>query len=519
MAACSNDHCYPLTLECNGLMVTIDPRIELLNIVQRFAGSKMVRNDGCGYSDSVDEWFEPYAAHPVVEMMKELEEREFDHDAPVHFMLLYDGVPLEKKSFRYEQHIAESQEIRLQYIGEKEEFQTWIELMNDFAQQSRFAEFFKGQASFYRTQLDKVGMKLAGMKIVEAITDWYGYRSGDFTIIIAPLSRMGGYGPCVVDGDDNQHNFCIVGSVDLITLVHEFSHSYINPLVMDSYEEVQKTEVLCNEQVLKRMYACYNQWWVIVIEHFVRIAVIRILRRLEDKFRIEVALENEERQGFLYIRFLNERCEEYERSGETFKAYYPRFVKALQDLAESPDEYLSTFRDFSMVGPINRISDNLYCIYPDPALTHGVEDNILTVVEFMLERLGGKAITDLEAMDMDMSGHNLIVFGPGNRWLDQFADKFPFEMQPDRLVADRTYMGDNLRIVCCLPNPYNEDKGMVIYTAQSIEDMHSCNRFMHGPEDYVITDATCKILSNGNFVKTDGAWRFPSYDDINNQVY
>ena len=320
---------------------------------------------------------------------------------------------------------------------------------------------------------------------------------------------MGGYGPCVVDGDDNQHNFCIMGSFELITLVHEFSHSYVNPLVMERFDEVQATDALCTEQVLKRMFAGYNHWWVIVIEHFVRIAVIRILRRLVDDYSIDDALESEERKGFLYVRFLNERCEEFERLGTTFEAYFPKLVEALQDLAESPDEFLARFIDYPLIGPINQILEDMRFIYPDPAVTPGVKENILPVVEFMLERLGGVAMTDTEAMKADLSGHNLSVFGPGNRWLDRFTDKLPFAMLPDRLVADRTYMGENLRIVCCLPSPYNAEKGLLIYTAQSIDDMSTCNSFFHGPKDYVITDADCNILSNGNFIKTDGVWRFP----------
>ena len=159
------DRIEPLTKDCNGMTLTVDPRIELLAIVQRLAGSKMVQSDSIGYSDAIDAWFGEFAGHPVVGKMKELEGRDFDHDAPVHFMLLYDGVPLENKAFRYEKFVAVSQEARLQHIGSADEFETWIDGMNDFVERSRFAEFFREQMSFYRKRLDLVERKLRGVSV------------------------------------------------------------------------------------------------------------------------------------------------------------------------------------------------------------------------------------------------------------------------------------------------------------------------------------------------------------------
>ncbi len=498
----------PIMRHCNGLILMIDPRIELLTIVQRLSGSEMVHNDGYGYSDEVDAWFMPFVDHPVVSKMKSLEERDFNNDAPVQYMLRYEGVPLVDRCFRYEEHVGVSQYARLEEIGNDVEFDSWIDLMNDFAEVSRFADFMLSQDAYYQKQLDMLTEKYSRSNVVEAITNWYGYRSGDFTFIFAPLIPLSGYGPCIVDSNGNQHNFCIMGNDDLITIIHEFSHSYVNPIVMQDIYRWNTTENLQTDKLLKRMYNAYNHWWVVVIEQFVRIAVIRILKRMDGDYNLESAIENEERCGFLYTRFLNGLCEEYEQSELAFNDYFPRFEEALEALAKDPDEYLASLKDYPMAGPINRALFDAWIIYPDPAENEGVTENILPVIEFISNRTGGTEITDTEAMERDLSTRHIIAFGPGNRWLDQYSDRLPFQMLPDRLIADRIYKGTNFRIVCCLPNPQNYEKGMVIYTGQSIHDMHSCNRFFHGPEDFVITDSECNILSNGNFIKDGDVWRF-----------
>jgi hypothetical protein len=149
-------------------------------------------------------------------------------------------------------------------------------------------------------------------------------------------------------------------------------------------------------------------------------------------------------------------------------------------------------------------------IYPDPDRVSGVKENIMPTVDWMVQNKGFEAESDQAALDMDLGNRSLVLLGAWgtNLILEKYRQIMPFEIYPDRIIADKSYKGMNLRIALCLPNPLNPKLGMSIYTAQSTEAMQRSNSIDHGHEDWYISNSDLEVLGSGCFKNKDECWRF-----------
>jgi len=520
----SADLVQPVTVPCGELTITVDPRIELLCVIQWRAGSDMATRDATGYADAIDAWFAPYKQHPAIEHNKRLEEKRFSYDAPVSYFLQNAGVPLENKCYDFVPDMKKMAMKRYKSIAGRREFSRFTAEVNDFVRQSRFGEFYAQQTPLYRVQVDCADSLLADARIVETIIDWYGYRQSSYSLVLSPLQGGGGYGPSMVNAAGNVDVMCITAldryddpkafvSTMAIMMYHEFSHSYVNPLVEQYYPRLKKTEGLYVDVLRQQMYSCYTEWKTLLFEHYVRASVLRLLAASPQLYQSVDTIDNQHGQGFLYTRFICEGLEQYEQqrrqTGVTYRDYFPTLVDGLLELARDPRAYLAPFMRFS--GPVNgAVLHAKYVIYPDPDENPGVNEYILPTVEFIHNRLGVELVTDTQAMNMNLADCSFLVYGPpqNNKWLAAHLDMLPFHIYPDSIVADSTYTGTNLRIVSCLPNPQNPQLGVAIYTAQTMPAMKGSNNMNHGQEDYVISDAECNVLGRGDYDKSGERWRF-----------
>ena len=118
-------------------------------------------------------------------------------------------------------------------------------------------------------------------------------------------------------------------------------------------------------------------------------------------------------------------------------------------------------------------------------------------------------ITDVEALKQDLSNHAVVMYGTtdGNLLLAKYIKGLPFSIEHDKVVADKVYLGENLRFITAWPNPHNAKRGFLIYTAQKAEDIPEINSVFHGPTDYVIAEQL-KILHSGDYEKSNKYWQF-----------
>jgi len=62
-----------ITDHCGMLTITVDPRLELLAVIQYLCGSKMVFKT-CPYAEAIEVWFGEYKDHPIIPRLRDMEE-------------------------------------------------------------------------------------------------------------------------------------------------------------------------------------------------------------------------------------------------------------------------------------------------------------------------------------------------------------------------------------------------------------------------------------------------------------
>lgn len=126
---------------------------------------------------------------------------------------------------------------------------------------------------------------------------------------------------------DNLPEFCNL-------LLHEFGHSYINPLTEQNINEVYSCSNLFDPIKENMNRQAYGSWDFCVNEHVVRSVTYIILNEIFGAGVSQHYLKQDIANDFIFIDELSERLGEYESNRNkypTIKDFYPRMLDVLKD--------------------------------------------------------------------------------------------------------------------------------------------------------------------------------------------
>ncbi|WBW97501.1 S41 family peptidase [Oceanirhabdus sp. W0125-5] len=145
------------------------------------------------------------------------------------------------------------------------------------------------------------------------------------------------------------------------------------------------------------------------------------------------------------------------------------------------------------IGNINDaiLDGNLIIVMPsnEKRLIKEIEGYVASI-KYMLEKnlnMNIDVITDEQALNKDLSEYNVIVYGTmeGNLLLSKYKDNFQFKIEQEKIKIDgNEYMGNAYRFITAVQNPQNNDKALIIYTAQKESDIVDINNTNHGMSAY-----------------------------------
>jgi hypothetical protein len=331
----------------NGVYVMIDPRMELLSAVQHFTSwaDEHHTNLDFSYPDDVEDYFSSFSNHSAVAKCQELLNKGFTYDAPVNFMLFHDYPPGLALLSPYSDYLKG----RASGEGNLNDF---AECLRDFSVSADFMSFYEDHKTFYDKVLTLVFNSLGENNYIELLEDYYGETKYRYIIVPTPLFSGGGYGPRV-DLPEGQYVYHIPGPTGLKNgiptfgsesdfkhvLLHEFSHSFVNPLTEENIDDVNKSAKLFEPIEQQMRDQAYSKWYVCVNEHLVRINVIRMRINSEGEGIKENLIDYEESQGFIYITQIDTLMQRYESNRTEYPRYedfYPEIIKLFNTLALLP---------------------------------------------------------------------------------------------------------------------------------------------------------------------------------------
>lgn len=322
------------------LTISVDPRMELLGAVQIMARYQMrylCNTRGTPYSNRVQDYFSAFSGFDAVKWTWNLSDLGFAFDAPPGFMLYCSGLPELKLLQPYSEYL------KGRAHGEKN-LRRYRAALKSFAAKSHFADFWTENVDFYRQVLNWGKLEIGDVDIVHLLESYYNMDYGSYQLILCPLFGSCNYATSIPDSDGRQQTYALVcvpqnpdgtlpdERLDLMKLLlHEFSHSFVNPSV-ERYPNLVAQSSDCFEFIREKMEAqAYPYWNICVNEHIVRAVVIRILEAINGPEDTEERLQAEEQNSFLYIRPVVEKLRQYEMvrdsTGISFADYVPQLLK------------------------------------------------------------------------------------------------------------------------------------------------------------------------------------------------
>ncbi|SHF17396.1 protein of unknown function [Caldanaerobius fijiensis DSM 17918] len=327
------------------LNITIDPRMELLAIVQyfskyadRFYG--LVTRERDIYTDRVMDYFQQYKNHAIINLFDDMSLNGFNFDAPPASILYLSNPPLLKEKFPFDEYV-------IRRAGGREKLENFIDLLRDFSEKTQFISFFEDNNNqiFYKQVISSVMQKINNLDYISILEDYYGYGKGSYNIILVPLFSNGNYGHQIKDNEGQEHIYAILNAShveDRITkellinlLWHEFSHSYINPITEENWKQVSQYNKMFDPIKETMDKLAYSTWETCVNEHIVRAITVRLICLHIDSDEGKTLLEDEVKNGFIYIKELCKLLEHYENHRNiypTFKEFYREIIKFFSEI-------------------------------------------------------------------------------------------------------------------------------------------------------------------------------------------
>lgn len=308
------------------LKIRVDPRVELLSLVFRLSGADEY-NQGkvISYVSDVERHFGPFREHPAVKCASILRDSAgISYNAPMGLAVYLTDV-----TDLCERRALDTIPPELDQRWKPEHVRLMTGHLRSFVRESRFSEFFEAHQPLYRETVSRMEQVLQEEDMVGWFAKFFGRtHHAEFIVSIGLLNGGANYGARIrfPDGRDELHSIVGVWSTDstgmprfarrsiLLTVVHEFCHSFANPIVDAHAGELKKAGETIFRAVEKEMTdQAYGDWKVMMYESLVRASVIRYQIMRKGTQGAVDWIEFERERGFLWTGDLSDLLGEYEK--------------------------------------------------------------------------------------------------------------------------------------------------------------------------------------------------------------
>ncbi|MDH3216024.1 MAG: DUF4932 domain-containing protein [Candidatus Krumholzibacteria bacterium] len=400
--------------------IRIDPTVELMTIVFRLAGNwEYQQMRFPEYGAAIDSHFVAYRNHPAIDYARHMQqERGISFNAPITLAVHLDA-----------EHLDPRVPLDLQPTGLDDrwmpaEATEFLARLQRFRDDSGFTSFFASHSRTYDVAAKRLESVLDRGFDQEWFRSYFGeLPQADFQVIAG--IGLGGmnFGTRVLfpDGSMVVHAVIGVANVDdegapvfgntaVSKVVHEFSHSFVNPVVLRHAPELVASGNALLAASGEEM-AHYGRWEMVIEESIVRALSIR-QSPLSQPGAEGRAIRAEEQEGFFWMEEVNAALSRYESSRDryrSFSQFVPELVKVFKEVGAEAEALVSLRRT-----RLDSLRPRVISVsVPDGS--HDVDPNLdVLIIEFdrpmfregygLLTQGGSERAPDLSNVDWDESG-------------------------------------------------------------------------------------------------------------------
>jgi len=348
--------CAPYFVPAPELRARVDARVELFSTIARLADFAEY-NEAVAespYSAAVDEHFAPYRVHAAVTLAKQLRRTaQIGYDA-IALLALHVDRATGGERFDLAVHLG-----RLEGRWSSADARAFIAAAQDFRTESGFDAFFASQSAYTNEAAQRLTRATEGRPQRAWFDATFGAKPGaTFELVLALLIGGHNFGVGLRRPDGTEELAACIGAWtfdeagvpvfgDALGWVvpHEFTHSYVNPIVDRHYAALAPSGATLFQRVAAVMRdQAYSDWRIVLYESLTRACVIRYLLATEGQPAANEQARADLAQGFLWIAQLAQLLGQFEAQREryaTFDDFMPQVV-ALFDAMAAKDR---TFDD------------------------------------------------------------------------------------------------------------------------------------------------------------------------------
>ena len=328
--------------EKDEMQIKVNPTIELFSLIHHLIGDNQY-NEGLlpEYLEEVDRYFSPFKDHPAVKFAQECRtQHQINGDAPMALAVTIGPPPSLEPRIDLT-HLPEGFDPR----WDPNLIRDYLEQARSFAVDSRFMEFHDQHKYFHEQAVANLKDMLTKEHFFQWYHDFFGYIPEHFNLYIGLLNGSCNYGYALILPQGQMESVSILGarrpdskgaptypkSWFLLVIIHEFCHSYINPLTISQpelFKELGESLLVSHRNRMTQMG--YNVWNVILNEYMVRACTIRFLMQYEGQRTAAQWMERDKKGGFFAIEGLVKLLEQYEKQRNKYpdiKSFLPQVKK------------------------------------------------------------------------------------------------------------------------------------------------------------------------------------------------
>lgn len=328
----------------------VDKRVELLSIVFRLAGNNEYNATYFKkYTDKVENHFEQYKDHEIVQFARELRQKKsISYEAVMNMAVMLDKDINPLADFS----------ITLPDRWSKDDAVKFVKLLKTFYKNAKCEEFFNDNEALFQevaTQFRPVYEKLD----LNWFHSFYGEKDNEnFNLFISIGCGDHNYGTSYTPSNAKKEVFAIMGTwkVDesgmpvynqseyLPIIVHEFNHTFVSPLLAkhnESFEESGKEIYKAVEYEMSQQ--AYANWQIMLNEALVRASTIKyFIDHVASESEIQTMQNIELNKGFMWIKGLVSELKKYDNQRDiylTLESYIPNLSIAYKTFAEKISQF------------------------------------------------------------------------------------------------------------------------------------------------------------------------------------
>lgn len=344
----------PAATATKKLEAKVDPRVELMSLIFRLAGSDEynMRYSKSPYADEVEAHFGKFRDHAVVKLAKKLRAMDgVSYDAVMSMAVHLRGT----RSLELKIPLKDAPK-RLDERWSRRQADKFLKRARSFVKESGFNAFFKQHRKLYDAAAKRLQAKLDAHDCVAWFDQFFGkHANATFHVYVGMLNGGGNYGVGVRYADGREEITPVIGASAfdadgipvfsdgvMSTVVHEICHSYTNRIVDQFAEELEppaaRLFATCRETMRRQAYGSPR---TLLYESLVRACCVRWAKATGGEQSAQAAIASEHSRGFVWIGELSKLLGKYEKNRDkypTLEAFMPKVVAFFADYAKHPPE-------------------------------------------------------------------------------------------------------------------------------------------------------------------------------------